>query len=104
MSIVSRVSDKPYFLYVLWSESVRRFYTGISEDVDHRLAQHNSGVSKWTAKFGPWRLVHSEQYSRYAEARKREIQLKRQKGGAGFYKLIGRTLDQLTRAAGSSGS
>ena len=28
---MSRVSDKPYFVYVLWSLSGERFYTGISE-------------------------------------------------------------------------
>ncbi len=86
---MSRVSGKPYFLYVLWSESVCKFYIGITEDPDARLIQHNSGVSKWTAKYRPWRLVHLEKFPTYAGAREREILLKKQKGGNGFYKLTG---------------
>jgi len=94
---MSFVSNKPYFVYVIWTDSARRFYIGISENASSRLAQHNAGVSVWTAKFGPWRLVHTEQFTDYSGARKRELALKKQKGGMGFYKLIGRSYEELTR-------
>ncbi len=94
---MSRVSNKPYFVYVIWSDSARRFYIGISENAAHRLEQHNLGASNWTSKFGPWRLVHTEPFSDYREARKREIELKKQKGGKGFYKLVGRSFKELTQ-------
>jgi predicted GIY-YIG superfamily endonuclease len=71
---MSRVSDKPFFLHVIRSDSARRFYTGISENPVHRLEQHNSGVSKWTAKFGPWGLVHAKKFTDNNGARKRELQ------------------------------
>ena len=100
---MSRVSNKPYFLYVIWSDAARRFYIGISESPAHRLEQHNQGISKWTAKFGPWRLVHAEQFTDYTGARKRELQLKKQKGGEGFYKLIGCTFDGLIHRPEKSG-
>ncbi len=93
---MSRVSGKPYFAYILWSASGRRFYIGISEDPSHRLEQHNSEISKWTKRYVPWKLVHVELFQDYGEARKREIQLKRQKGGKGFYKLLGRSFEDLT--------
>jgi len=86
---VSRVSGKPYLMYVLWSNSASKFYIGISEAVNARLVQHNTGVSKWTAKFRPWRPVHIEEFQSYSGARKREILLKKQKGGKGFFKLTG---------------
>ena len=86
---MSRVSGKSYVLYVLWSNSASKFYIGIAEDVDARLVQHNAGVSKWTAKFRPWRLVHIEEFQSYSGAREREILLKKQKGGMGFFKLTG---------------
>src|SRR5690242_15793718 len=86
---MSRVSNKPYFLYILWSAPARKFYIGISEEPASRLAQHNQGLSKWTSRHRPWDLVHVEPYANYAEARKREIALKKQKGGAGFYALTG---------------
>jgi len=102
--VMSRVSNKPYFVYVVWTDSPRRFYIGISENLAHRLEQHNAGISKWTSKFGPWRLVHAEQFTGYSGARKRELELKKQKGGDGFYKLIGRTFDDLTQRQEQSDS
>jgi putative endonuclease len=86
---MSRVSGRPYFVYILWSASASRFYTGISEDPDSRLLQHNAGLSKWTSRYPPWELVHVEPYANYSDARKRELALKRQKGGVGFYALTG---------------
>ena len=86
---MSRVSGKPYFVYILWSASASRFYTGITADPHVRLLQHNAGISKWTARYTPWELVKLESYSDYSEARKREILLKKQKGGVGFYTLTG---------------
>lgn len=84
---MSRVSDKPYFVYILWSPSASRFYIGISEDPEIRLLQHNAGGSKWTARHMPWEPVLVELYVKYSEARKREILLKKQKGGSGFFAI-----------------
>jgi predicted GIY-YIG superfamily endonuclease len=86
---MSRVSGKPYFVYVLWSPSGHRFYTGISEDPQHRTDQHNQGISNWTARYRPWRLVYLEGFDDYTDARKRELQLKAQKPGQGFFRLAG---------------
>ena len=35
----------------------REFYTGIADNFEERLEGHNSGNSKHTAKFRPWRSV-----------------------------------------------
>jgi putative endonuclease len=78
---MSRVCDKPHFVYILWSSSASRFYIGIREDPEVRLQQHNAGGSKWTARHMPWELVLVEHYVNYSEARKREILPKKQKGG-----------------------
>jgi len=77
--VMSRVSGKPYFVYVLWSPSGHRFYTGISEDPQHRTDQHNQGISRWTARYRPWEFAHVERFNTYTDARKRELQLKAQK-------------------------
>lgn len=34
-------------------------YTGLTADVDKRLAAHNAGQSSHTAKYRPWQLVLS---------------------------------------------
>ena len=83
---LSRVSSKPYFVYVLWSRAAGRFYVGVSAEPGQRLQQHNeSGSRGWTARHRPWILVHTEPYENYRLARKREIELKAQKSGQGFF-------------------
>ena len=86
---MSRVSDKPYFVYVLYSASGKRFYIGISDDASLRLEQHNQGISRWTSRHRPWTLVQVERFPSYRAARKRELQLKAQKSGGGFFALTG---------------
>ena len=86
---MSRVSGKPYFLYVLWSPGARRFYIGVSEDPQQRLIQHNESKSQWTARHRPWELIHVERYENFTAARRRELLLKRQKSGQGLFQLTG---------------
>jgi len=52
--------------------------------------QHNDSFHRgWTNRYRPWILIHQEAYRTYALARKREIELKAQKGGVGFYEKTG---------------
>lgn len=45
-------------VYVLRSDSYPdRYYTGMTDNVERRLAVHNSGGSKHTAHLRPWTLV-----------------------------------------------
>src|SRR5437870_3182010 len=98
--LMSRVSNRPYFLYVLWSASARRCYIGISEAPANRLQQHNSGeFGGWTTRYRPWTLVVSEEYPTYAEARHRELELKAQKGGKGFFAKTGLDPDRFGRGS-----
>jgi putative endonuclease len=100
---MSRVSGKPYFVYVLWSQTARCFYVGISEDPEHRLRQHNESLRGWTARHRPWVLVHVEQCADFRDARRKELALKKQKGGAGFYQLTGLDPQRFSRGARPSG-
>jgi len=84
-----------YRVYVI-QNSEGRFYIGLSEDVNCRLAEHNDRVSKWTQGKGPWSLLWTSEAMSLSDARKYENRLKRQKGGAGFYRLTG-----LQRSPGS---
>jgi len=46
-----------YYTYILQSESnPSRFYTGFTENLDARLAHHNSGGDPHTSKYLPWRI------------------------------------------------
>jgi putative endonuclease len=68
-----------------------RFYIGMTTDLEQRLVDHNSGVSKWTKYRCPWKLIWSQQCASVGEARKLENKLKRQGRGSGFYHMIGLT-------------
>ena len=74
----------PFWVYVLRSTSIRRLYTGQTDDLPGRVAQHNSiehNPAKFTSKHaGPWELVHAESHPTRAAAMSREKWLK---SGAG---------------------
>jgi predicted GIY-YIG superfamily endonuclease len=72
---MSRVSAKPYFVYVLRTPSGHRFYTGISEDPQHRTDQHNQAIWSWTARYRLWELVHVERFNTYTDAGRRELRV-----------------------------
>ena len=78
---------KNHRVYMIRNAQGRR-YIGLSEDVGHRLVQHNSGESKWTAKFGPWDLEWTSVEMSLGDARRLENQMKRQKGGHGLEQLM----------------
>src|SRR5205823_5913126 len=84
---------KLYRVYVLRNRQ-SRFYIGMAEDVEYRLAQHNAGESQWTKGKGPWELVWTSTQLPLSEARKLKNRLKRQGRGKGFYSITGlRTSD-----------
>ena len=65
-----------YYVYVLKSQHHWRFYVGLTQDVDRRLAEHNSGKTKSTKGYRPWTLFFIEEFNSRLDARKREIYLK----------------------------
>lgn len=65
-----------YYLYILKSINYDKNYTGVTGDIKARLAQHNSGKSKWTKSWKPWNVVYTEQFATLGEAKKREWFLK----------------------------
>ena len=83
------------FLYILQNRN-SKYYIGITKlSVDARLARHNKG-DVYATRFGrPWKIVCTEEFDSYVEARVREKQIKSWHGGNAFRKFV-------ARAAGSS--
>jgi putative endonuclease len=77
-----------YRVYIL-KNPLGRFYTGVTANVEQRVVEHNAGRSRWTKGKGPWHLAWNSEPQSLSGARKLENALKRQKGGAGFYKMTG---------------
>ena len=59
-------------VYVLESVLTKRLYVGMTEDIQNRLKEHNSGRSKYTSAYMPWKIIYTEQVSNFAEGRIRE--------------------------------
>ena len=77
-----------YQVYVLQNPKGQK-YIGLSEEIQKRLVDHNSGESQWTRGKGPWSLVWKSGFLNLSDARKLENKLKRQKGGSGFTTITG---------------
>ena len=69
-----------YTVYVLRSLKNNYRYIGQTNNIDKRLAEHNSGLSKSTKNIRPLVLDYSEEYATRSEAIKRERFLKSGKG------------------------
>ncbi|UOY08908.1 GIY-YIG nuclease family protein [Muricauda sp. SCSIO 64092] len=64
------------FVYVLKSEIDNRLYVGLTQNVEKRLREHNSGKTRSTKGYRPWQLIYVEEYPDRPTARKREKYLK----------------------------
>ncbi len=66
-----------YYVYILQSiSSPDRHYSGYSEDLKRRLAEHNSGQSIHTNKHCPWRIKNYFAFDNKEKAKAFEDYLK----------------------------
>ena len=61
-----------YFVYILESEIDGRLYKGQTSEVAKRISEHNSGKTKSTKGYKPWKLVYLETFGTRDEAVFRE--------------------------------
>jgi len=62
-----------YYVYVLYSLKSKRLYTGSTEDLRHRLKEHNDGIGgEYTKKNRPFVLVYYEAFIHKSDASKQE--------------------------------
>jgi putative endonuclease len=57
-------------------------YTGITSELNARLAAHNEGRSKHTSKYRPWKLITAVSFTDEQKAHAFEIYLKTGSGRA----------------------
>lgn len=65
-----------YYVYIIKSQKEKVLYIGYTANLIKRLKDHNSGLSKHTKKYLPWKLVYLEGYADENDAKDREIKLK----------------------------
>ncbi len=65
-----------YYVYVLYSVLFDRQYVGMTNDLNNRVIEHNTGKTQSTKAFKPWELIHNESFENRKAARVREKYLK----------------------------
>jgi putative endonuclease len=78
-------------VYILQSDSSKRFYIGCADQPELRLKEHNRGQTISTRARGPWTLVYQERFDALVQARRRERQLKSWKSHRSIQELIDAT-------------
>jgi putative endonuclease len=68
----------PWYVYVIYSFSTGRLYTGISTSPTRRLEEHNAGKGAKATRAGrPWKIVRVEMGGTKSNALKREAAIKK---------------------------
>ena len=68
-----------WYVYIIYSKKIDRYYIGHTDDLKWRMERHNSGWGKYTKRGIPWELKYYEQYKTKSEAIKREKEIKKKK-------------------------
>ncbi|MDD5746564.1 MAG: GIY-YIG nuclease family protein [Candidatus Omnitrophica bacterium] len=84
-----------YYVYVLISLRDYKFYIGFSEDVQARLAEHNSGKNISTQTRRPLKLVYFEAHLSKQDALKRERYFKTAKGKTTLKQILSDSLSMI---------
>ena len=65
-----------YTVYVLYSDSSNKHYTGFTTNLENRLLSHNELGKEWTSKYRPWNLIYTKSFEEKKEALQYERWLK----------------------------
>ena len=79
-----------YFVYILHSLKLDKYYVGTTDDIEKRLTEHNSSIyiGSYTAKGVPWELVLKYSCLESDKAYKLERFIKRMKSSKFIKKVI----------------
>ena len=65
-----------YIVYILFSESIQRYYVGQIDDFSNRLERHNAGRVKSTKYGMPWKLIYNVEVKTRSESMLLESKIK----------------------------
>jgi putative endonuclease len=68
---------KMFFVYILHSKLLNKYYCGYCVDVTKRIAEHNRGKANFTSKGIPWEMIKIFECSSKTEAIKLEMKIKK---------------------------
>ena len=68
-----------WIVYIIYSEKIDRYYTGVTDNIVWRLHRHNDGWGRYTKRGIPWELVYTEKFDSKSAALGREREIKNRK-------------------------
>jgi len=77
-----------FYLYILYSFQIDKYYIGHTHNLLERLRKHNSKHSGFTGITNDWQIVYKENFTSKNEAYARERQVKKWKNRQRIEKLI----------------
>ncbi|WP_298326943.1 GIY-YIG nuclease family protein [Dokdonia sp. Asnod1-B02] len=77
-----------FYIYILFSSSLNRYYIGSTNDVEERLKKHLSSNKGFTSKAKDWEVKYTESFETRSEAVQREMQIKKWKSRIMIEKLF----------------
>jgi len=66
-----------YFVYILYSRKLDKYYVGSTQDIEDRHHRHNSGQGKFTKKGIPWKRLTTFELETRPEAVRLEKKIKK---------------------------
>ena len=75
-------------VYIIYSETTLKYYTGQTDNLENRLHRHNSGLSLSTKSGRPWTLIYQIQFPTRSEAMSLEGKIKK-RGAKRYLEDIG---------------
>ena len=77
-----------FYTYIIYSQSIDKYYVGSCQDVQERLQDHLNSRSKYTKQAKDWELKYYETHSSRSEAYLREMKIKKMKSRIYIENLI----------------
>ena len=65
-----------YVVYILFSKTCNKHYTGYTSDLEQRMLSHNVLGKGWTEKYRPWTIIYTKEFEIKKEAMEHEKWLK----------------------------
>ncbi|MCP2028030.1 putative endonuclease [Flavobacterium sp. HSC-32F16] len=77
-----------FYIYIIYSKTLDKYYIGSCQDIERRLQDHLNGRSTFTKTAKDWELKYFETFLTRSEACRRELQIKKMKSRKYIENLI----------------
>ena len=77
-----------FLVYILFSQTLGKFYIGMTSDIEKRMQKHLENHDGFTSNAKDWKIVFTQEFDDKSSALKREAQIKNWKSKKMILNLI----------------